>query len=201
MKFVTVLGVFFYTIVFFLIGGFLIAFALDWLDLQDIYKIVGYMQLNLNTKIITGLVGSLLIIISISFAQLILGGIEKERTIAFNAPTGQVTIALSAVEDLIKRLTQNFSVIKELRPSVVAGKKGVEVNLRIILQSEVNIPDLTSQLQETIKTKIQEMLGIEEQITVKIHVAKIITYGEKKKKESTDQEQEATPPFRGYGRT
>lgn len=194
MRLITSLGIFFYTIVLFLIGAILIAFAMDLLSIQDIYNIFQNMQLSLNSKIITGLAGILLILISIFFAQLILGKMEKERTIAFNAPTGQVTIALSAVEDLIKRLAQNFPEIKELRPDVIASKRGVEVNLRVILQSEVSIPDLTSQLQDVLKNKIQSMLGIEEDITVKVHVAKIVSYGEKKKKASTDQEPLA--PFR-----
>jgi uncharacterized alkaline shock family protein YloU len=200
MRLFIALGVFFYTVVFFLIGGLLIAFALDWLTVDDINRTVQYLQLGFNARIITGLVGFLVIVINIFFAQLILGRIEKEKTIAFNTPTGQVTIALSAVEDLIKRLAQSFSEIKEMRPDVVASKRGVEVNLRVVLQSEANIPDLTSHLQETIKTKIQEMLGIEEQISVKVHVAKIISYREKRQKESTT-EKEALPPFRGYGRT
>jgi len=201
MKFVTVLGIFFYTIISFIIGGFLIAFALDWLKVQDIYSILGYMQLNLNSKIITGLAGFLLVIISVSFAQIILGKMEKEKTIAFNTPTGQVTIALAAVEDLIKRLTQNFSEIKELRPNVIASKKGVEVDLRVVLFSEVNIPELTTHLQDVIKTKIQGMLGIEEQITVKVHIAKIITYGEKKKIPAVPPSEETLPPYSGYRRT
>ena len=198
MRTVTAIGIFFYMVLSFLIGGGLIAFALNWLNAQDIYKVIEYMQISLNSKIITGLVGFLLILISVFLAQLILGRMEKEKTIAFNTPTGQVTIALSAVEDLIKRLTQNFPEIKEMRPNVVASKRGVEVKLRVILQSEVNIPDLISHLQEIIKTKIQEMLGIEEQITVKVHVAKIITYGEKKK--GSSMEQQTLPPFSGYGR-
>jgi uncharacterized alkaline shock family protein YloU len=201
MKFITVLGIFFYTIISFIIGGFLIAFALDWLKVQDIYSILGYMQLNLNSKIITGLAGFLLVIISVSFAQIILGRMEKEKTIAFNTPTGQVTIALAAVEDLIKRLTQNFSEIKELRPNVIASKKGVEVDLRVVLFSEVNIPELTTHLQDVIKTKIQGMLGIEEQITVKVHIAKIITYGEKKKIPAAPPSEETLPPYSGYRRT
>ncbi len=200
MRFITAVYIFFYTIVFFLIGGYLIALALGWLGIQDIYRMIEYTQLSPNAKIITAAIGFLLIIISISFAQLILGRMEKERTIAFNTPTGQVTIALSAVEDLIKRLTQNFPEIKEMRPNVIANKRGIEVNLRAVLQSEVNIPDLISHLQEMIKTKIQEMLGIEEQITVKVHVAKIIASEEKKKTDSPEAET-ATLPFRGYRRT
>ena len=199
MKFVTILCVLLYTILSFLIGGILIAFVLGWLGPQDIYDAVNYIQQSPNSKLITGLVGLLLIIVSIFFTQIILGRMEKERTIAFNTPTGQVTIALSAVEDLIKRLSLNFAEIKEMRPDVIASKRGVEVRLRVILQSEVNIPDLTSHLQEMIKSKIQEMLGIEEQITVKVHVAKISTYREKVKGESI--EEETKPPFRGYRKT
>ena len=198
MKLVTSLGVFFYTVIFFIIGGVLIAAAFGWIGAKDIYAIADYLQLNLNSRIITGLVGFLLIIINISLGQLILGKIEKEKTIAFNTPSGQVTIALQAVEDLIKRLTQNFAEIKETRPDVIASKKGVEVNLRVILQNETNIPDLTGHLQEMIRTKIQEMLGIEEQITVKVHVAKIITYVEKKKKSQAADE--IIPPFGGYSK-
>ncbi|MFH1678672.1 MAG: alkaline shock response membrane anchor protein AmaP [Candidatus Omnitrophota bacterium] len=198
MRFITVLVVFFYTVISFLIGGSLIAFSLDILEIQDVLGIFEYMQLSINSKVIIGLAGFLLIVISISFAQLILGRMEKEKTIAFSTPTGQVTIALSAVEDLIKRLKLNFPKIKELRPNVIASKKGVEVKLKVILFSEVNIPELTNHLQELIKARIQEMLGIEEQITVKVHIAKIITFGEKKKAIINE---EALPPYSGYGKT
>lgn len=201
MRFITVLGIFFYTIISFIIGGFLIAFAMDWLKLQEIYSLLGYLQINLNSRVITGLAGFLLVIISVSFAQIILGKMEKEKTIAFNTPTGQVTIALAAVEDLIRRLTQNFSEIKELRPNVVASKRGVEVDLRVVLFSEVNIPELTNHLQDLIKTKIQEMLGIEEQITVKVHIAKIISYGEKKRAPAAPASEEPLPPYGGYRKT
>ncbi|MFC1658333.1 alkaline shock response membrane anchor protein AmaP [Candidatus Omnitrophota bacterium] len=198
MKFITSLGVFFYTVVFFIIGGFLIAVALGLLSSQDIYRIVDYMQINLNSRIITGLCGFLLIVVNISLGQIMLGRIEKEKTIAFNTPSGQVTIALQAVEDLIKRLTQNFMEIKEMRPDVVANKRGVEVSLKVVLQKEANIPELTGHLQDMIRTKIQEMLGIEEQITVKVHVSKIVSYTEKKKKGQAADE--VVPPFGGYAR-
>ena len=157
MRFLTVLCVFFYTVSSFLIGGLLIALASELLLAQDITNAILFTQLNLNAKIITGLLGLMIIMIGVSFAQVILGRMEKEKTIAFHTPAGQVTIALSAVEDLIKRLSLSFPEIKELKPDVIANKKGVEIKLRVILYSEVNIPNLTSQLQELIKMKVQEM--------------------------------------------
>jgi uncharacterized alkaline shock family protein YloU len=200
MRFFTVIGVIFYTTVLFIIAGILIVFALNWLPTNDIIQVIGYIQLSPNSRIITGLMGILLILISISFAQLILGRLQKEKTIAFSNPTGQVTISLSAVEDLIKRITSGIHEIREVRPDVIATKRGINISLRLILRSEANIPDLTSQLQDMVRSKVQEILGIEEPITVKIHVAKIITSEEREKKRKETEKDNPSIPFSGYGR-
>jgi len=203
MRFLSVLGIIFYTSIVFFIGGMLIIFALNWLPLHEsLSELMLYLPLSLNSRLIIGLVGILLIVISVSFAQVILGKMQQERTIAFANPQGQVTISLAAVEDLIKRLTRGMPEIKEIRPDVIATKKGIRVDMRLILASEVNIPELTSRLQETVKAKVQDTLGIEEQIIVRIHVAKIISTEDKdKKKKESDREEQHPIPFGGYGRT
>lgn len=203
MRFLSVLGIIFYTSIVFFIGGMLIIFALNWLPLHEsLSELMLYLPLSLNSRLIIGLVGILLIVISVSFAQVILGKMQQERTIAFANPQGQVTISLAAVEDLIKRLTRGMPEIKEIRPDVIATKKGIRVDMRLILASEVNIPELTSRLQETVKSKVQDTLGIEEQIIVRIHVAKIISTEDKdKKKKESDREEQHPIPFGGYGRT
>jgi uncharacterized alkaline shock family protein YloU len=152
----------------------------------------------MNSRIVIGLSGALLILVSFSFARLILGRLQREKTIAFDTANGEVTIALSAVEDLIRRLTGVLPEIKELRPDVIAGKNGISVDLRVVLKKEANIPELTSRLQEITKSRIQEVLGIEEQINVKIHIAKIATVEDKKRKEV--EKEEPTAPLSGYGR-
>ncbi|MEW6171308.1 MAG: alkaline shock response membrane anchor protein AmaP, partial [Candidatus Omnitrophota bacterium] len=198
-RFFTVLGIIFYTTVSFLVGGAMIAFSFRWIAPGDLSNIVDFIIQPMNSRIIFGLAGLLLILLSISFAQLILGKIQRERTIAFSNPLGQVTISLIAVEDLIKRLVSSIYEIRELRPDVIAGKKGLEVDLRIILRAETNIPDLTMRLQDLIKNKVQETLGVEEPIVVRIHVAKIVAQEEKKKKEEHDF-QNPTIPFHDYGK-
>ncbi|MEI6631715.1 MAG: alkaline shock response membrane anchor protein AmaP [bacterium] len=198
MRLFTVLGILFYAVVLILIGVVLIVFSLNLLQAQDINSALAYLHYNLNSRIIVGLSGALLILISFSFAQLILGRFQRERTIAFATASGEVTIALSAVEDLIKRLAGVIPEIKELRPDVIASKKGILVDLRVILRSEANIPELTSRLQEITKSKIQEVLGLEEQNIVKIHVGKIISIEEKKRRETLKEEPPI--PFGGYGR-
>jgi len=200
MRIFTVLGIVFYAGILILIGVALIVLSLNLLQPQDINNLFVYIQYSPNSRIIIGLSGLLLILISFSFAQLILGRFQREKTIAFNTSSGQVTIALSAVEDLIRRLAGIMPEIKELRPDVIATKKGIMVDLRVVLKSEANIPELTSRLQEITRSKIQEVLGIEEQIIIKIHVAKIISPEEKERKKKELEKEQPTIPFSGYGR-
>lgn len=200
MRIFTVLGILFYAVVLILIGMILIIFSVNLLQPQDINNLLAYIQYNINSRIIVGLSGLLLIVISFSFAQLILGRFQRERTIAFTTASGEVTIALSAVEDLIKRLAGVLPEIKELRPDVIATKKGIIVDIRVVLKSEANIPDLTARLQEITRSKIQEILGLEEQVIIKIHVLKIISIHDAERKRKELEKDEPTIPFSGYGR-
>ena len=201
MRFFTVLGIIFYAAIVIVIGVALIIFALNLLLPADINNLLMLVQSSQNSRVVVGLLGILLILISFSFAQIILGKFQREKTIAFTTSSGQVTISLSAVEDLIRRLAGIIPEVKELRPNVVANKKGIIVDMRIILRSEANIPELTSRLQDITKSKIQEILGLEEQVIIKIHVAKI-AHDEKdsRKKRDFEKEDSSAIPFSGYGR-
>ena len=201
MKFFTVLGILFYAGVIIITGLALIVLSLNLLLPQDINNLLVYVQNSQNSRVIIGFSGLLLILVSFSFDQIILGRFQREKTIAFSTSSGQVTISLSAVEDLIRRLVGIIPEIKELRPNVVANKKGIAVDMRVVLRSEANIPELTSRLQEIAKSKIQEVLGLEEQIIIRIHVAKI-AHDEKdnRKKRDYDREDKSAIPFSGYGR-
>ncbi|MDD2751545.1 MAG: alkaline shock response membrane anchor protein AmaP [Candidatus Omnitrophica bacterium] len=198
MRVFTVLGILFYSIIIIFAGLALIAFALNLLPVQEISSLFILLLGSMNARIIIGLSGLLLILISFSFAQLILGRFQREKTIAFTTSSGEVTVALSAVEDLIKRLTGIIPEIRELRPDVIATKKGIEVKLRVILKSEANIPELTARLQEITRGKIQEVLGVEEQIIIRIHIAKIISIEERDRKRNNLPTDEPTIPFGGY---
>ena len=200
MRIFSILGVLTYATVLILLGVVLIVFSLNLLRPQEIYDFLIYLQGAINSRVAVGLAGFLLILISFSFAQLILGRFQREKTIAFTTASGEVTIALAAIEDLIKRIGSVIPEIKELRPNVVAKKNRIEVYLRVILRSEANIPELTSQLQEITRAKIQEVLGVEEQIIVKIHIAKISALEERDKRRRELAKDETTIPFSSYRR-
>jgi len=206
MRFLKVAGIYFYSAVLILMGIIIITVAILFslknnpIHTQDITDFFYYFQSSLSARIAAIFSGSLLILISSWFADLILGRFHQEKTIAFPTETGEVTIALSAVEDLIKRLNSYLPEIKELRPDVIAGKKGIIVDLRVTLRSEANIPELTERLQKITRSKIQEVLGIEEEIIIKIHILKIVSPEEREKKKKDFDKQDTSIPFSGFNR-
>ncbi|MFZ5799845.1 MAG: alkaline shock response membrane anchor protein AmaP [Candidatus Omnitrophota bacterium] len=203
MRFFTFIGVVFYTLILWLLGGLIIGFCLHLIQIADVTHILQAVYTFNDLRITTGIIGVLLILLSFSFARLILGRMQKERTIAFENPSGMVTVSLSAVEDLVKRLSLQLPEIRDTRPEVIATKKGIEIDLRIVLRSEVNIPDLTARFQDLIKSRIQEILGVEEAVTVRVHVAKIVGDEEekgKKKKGAAEEREDSAVPFQGYSK-
>lgn len=165
---------FFYTVVFLAIGCGLILLVLNRVPTNDFERAMEYLYSNMNLRISIGLVGLLVIIYSIVALQVALGTMQREKTIAFENPSGQVTVSLSAIEDFIRRTSDHMPEVKELRANVTAGKKGINVINRAVIYSDTNIPEVTEKIQAMLKNKIQEMLGIEEAINVKIHIAKIV---------------------------
>ena len=201
MRLFTLFGLIFNTIFFILLALIIAGFAFNIITPQMIFESVTEIHQNPHSGLILGLISALIILISISFTQSVLGKMQREKNIAFPTPSGEVSISLAAVEDLIKRLTLQVPEVKNLRPDVIMGKKGILVNLRIDLRSETNIPELTERLQDLVKSKIQTLLrGIDEPILVKLHVAKIISLEDKGKKKTNSEPGEPSVPFYGYGR-
>ncbi len=166
--------VFFYSLIFSLIGVCLIFFALHLAGKYDLSLIFDYVTRFPNLPWVVGFSGLLLILVSFSLASISFKKFQEEKTIGYSTVGGQVIISLSAIEDFIRRLTQHMPEVKELRSEVVVGRKGIEIESRVVLWSTSNIPDITEKVQSLIKGQVQELLaGIEKPIFVNVHVIKI----------------------------
>lgn len=192
------LAILFYLLTCLALGFMLIVLAFNTIPLSEIEYAVKTAYSSSDIRMITGGVGVGIVLIGLLIAQLTSGKLQREKTIAFENPDGQVTVSLSAIEDLIKKISRQIPEIKELRPTVIASKKGVNVLNRVILYSGANIPEVTEKMQNVIKTRVQEMLGVEEPILVKIHVSKISSTEKQKAEVKEAQPQQA---FKGieYG--
>lgn len=173
MKLLNIFLTFVYTTIFLMLGFILILFGFHLqgaINLSELFLKIKNMP-NLGLTSIAS--GFLIVLLNLTIIRAMFSKFQREKTIAFNNPNGQVLVSLVAIEDYIKKSSANIREIKEIRANVIAGKKGIDISARVTLWSDTNIPEATDKIQSMIKNSLQEMLGIEEAITVKVHIHKI----------------------------
>ncbi|MFA5338769.1 MAG: alkaline shock response membrane anchor protein AmaP [Candidatus Omnitrophota bacterium] len=199
MKILNRLTMMFFLIVFITIGLFLIAVSIRSVESEPIMNALDSINASTTLRIGVGAVGFLLIVISWASYQFTVARIQRQKNIAFNNPDGQVSISLSAIEEFIRKIGSSLPEVKEMKSDCIATKKGIDISTKVIFWADANIPESTEKIQGLVKSKIQEMLGIDEPIIIKIHVTKIATRPDAKPvaKKGKDKD-DVSLPFGGF---
>jgi len=184
------------------VSSLILIYVLNWLDYEDVSNVLFVLYHDEQLRMIFALLAGVILLQNYTFYRYFSVNVHRDKIIAFDNPSGRVTVSLVAMEDLVRRMLIKNDEVKEVKPNIVASKKGLQVKIRLVLRSDVNIPELTSKLQNAVKQKIQDTIGLEESLDVSIYVGKISH--ERFKKQSTSKEkipEEKSPtnvPFQGY---
>lgn len=187
-----------YIVLFILLGFVLMAFSLHWIPIEGTVLWLELSYAGRDIRLAFFLTGAGLILLNWLYADLALARVRRQKTIAFDNPDGQVTVSLAAIEDFIRRSTEELPEVKELRSDVIARKGKILVRARVVLWADAHIPEAAEKIQSVVRSKVQEMLtGIEEPIRVRVHVAKIVPR-DSKGSPSDRRGAPYIPPLRGY---
>ncbi len=198
MWLMTRMAIIFYITILWATSLAVILFVFHVIDLDTINHLTYIIYNDQKVGWIVAAIAAAIILTSILLENIIYGRRRRERTIAFDNPSGTVIVSLSALEDLIKCLTNEMPQIKEIRPFMrVTAKKGLQIEAKLILRAQVNIPDLTAHLQELIRRRIEEVIGMEGKVSVRVHVTKIHLEEVKSVKRGVDIDS-GHVPFHGY---
>jgi len=193
VKIFTGIVIFFYTLVFVAVGSLVIAFALGYITPQTVNELLIRIPTDLNIRMIIIMIGVGIIVISLAIMQLAFGSGKQEKSISFENPNGQVTVSLSAIEDFVRRLGREFKEIQDLRPLVKVKKGNLTITCKTYLLEDLSIPEITQKIQDTVKNRVNKLLGNAEEVKVLIDVIKIVEKGKRSK--NKNEEEEATVPF------
>jgi len=197
MWLLTRIAIIFYIFVIWATGAAVILFVSHVLDLQTIQRLLLLVYFDDQSGAIAGICAGAIMFMSFLLARLIYGRRQMERTIAFENPHGGVTVSLTALEDLIKRLIVQVPEAKEIRPYMIATRKGLEVDIKLVLRHEANIPELTARFQDLVRKKIEDAVGMEGKFNIRVHVTKI-SLDDIKSKNKDEFQVPAQAPFHGY---
>ena len=137
--------------IFFALG--LLGLAFNIVTPLMVFNIFTEISRNPNSALILSLISALIILISVSFTQSVIGKMQREKNIAFTTPSGEVSIALAALEDLIKRIALQVPEVKSLRPDVVVGKKALRLTSGLTCVRKPVFLNLPSVCRNWSKTK------------------------------------------------
>ncbi len=203
MKFLMRVGAFIYVMMVFFICCLVFSYVLEAFPIQTLMKFLHIAFLNEQYRLGVGIFVGILMLLTIVFYRIFLLSIQQDKVIAFDNPSGRVSVSLVALEDLIKRKISKLYEIREVKTKIRAkGRRGLQAKITLIMCSEGHIPDITSNVQSIVKNKIQDVIGLDEPVNISVFIGKIIpdeTHSQKSQEEvNGDNKTEPNIPFQGY---
>ncbi|MFC1644390.1 alkaline shock response membrane anchor protein AmaP [Candidatus Omnitrophota bacterium] len=195
MNFFKRLGALIYMLMMLGAGAIALAVSLNVLTVErwtETFKIINETS---SYQITLTVIGGLFVLIGIIAPFRLHKRLKGSRVVAFQNPDGEVTVSLAAIEEYIRKIAKGIPGIKDVRPRVDISKKGIDVIIRVSLSSGANIPEVTERLQLEVRNKVQNMLGVEEKINVRLHINRFIK-GAQQEGGAEDSPGTAHVPFR-----
>ena len=151
-------------------------------------------------RIAIGVVAVIMLCVNFMFYRLFTSNLERGKIIAFDNPSGRVSLSLLAMEDVLKRMLERLTEIKDVKLLIRPLKKGLNVRINLVVYSDLNIPEATHRIQDFVKKKIQDTIGVEGHIDIAIYIGKILPTPQREKFSGENKSENPDPPipFRGY---
>ena len=85
---------------------------------------------------------------------------------------GQVNVAVSAVEELVNKVTGRVHGVKEVSSQMLSSPAGVGIKIQASVSPEINVPNVSAEIQNAVKEKASEIFGLAVN-NVEVHIESI----------------------------
>lgn len=185
-----------YFLIMMALGAVFICVALNTVPSTFIAEAVDAVRADMYLSIAVGVAGLMAIISGVLVLIRSRKNKGRNRLITFQNPDGEVTVSISAIENYVQRVARGIPGIADVKASAKVGKKGIAIVSFVAVSAGTNIPEVTENIQMTVKSKVQDMLGVEEKITVTMHITKILKETGEPVDEDEGEGKPVSPPFR-----
>jgi len=127
---------------------------------------------GVNQRWILGILGVIGILISIMLLRNSLKSKIPTQTDVIVTSLGKIKITINALEFMAEKIAKQVSGVKETKPTIKSTSNGIAIFLKVSLAPDVNIPEITAQIQNKIKEHFSKVAGIDVE-EVRILVTKL----------------------------
>ncbi|MBM7622760.1 alkaline shock response membrane anchor protein AmaP [Sporohalobacter salinus] len=110
---------------------------------------------------VVGVIGAILLLVALRILYPLFKKKEKNKnTIVRENSLGQIRISLLAIDALVNKAVTQTRGVKEVESKLKVGEKGLNIFLEVIVTPDINIPEISEELQESIKEYLKQTTGV-----------------------------------------
>lgn len=84
-----------------------------------------------------------------------------EKVVIKQGLQGEIAITVPAIKVLIMKAIKQVEGVRDIRPRVAQSSEGLVINLHMAINPELSVPDLSQQIQSTVKQYLQDTGGLQ----------------------------------------
>lgn len=86
---------------------------------------------------------------------------EKIQTINHQGELGEYRISFEALHNLVLQATRDIKGVRDTRPRLALKETGLVIDLKLSTLPDLKVPDLVEEVQNKVKTYVQEISGVD----------------------------------------
>jgi uncharacterized alkaline shock family protein YloU len=101
---------------------------------------------------------------------------EKEKmtgSIFSHTEIGEIRVSFKAIENMVLTAAKKIKGVREVTTNIESSEQGLLISLHIKALSDLPLPDLVKELQETVREYVQEISGTNV-VEIKVNVENIV---------------------------
>ena len=135
----------------------LIFVALGWTS--PLLYGVNYLMKSINNWVL-GITGTIIFAVSLTILISSFRSKPDKMTPIHETALGKVHITIPALEHLIIKSAKSVQGIRDVKPYLKGTAEGLDVQLKIQVAPDINIPHVTESLQKTVKEYVLKTAGL-----------------------------------------
>lgn len=126
----------------------------DWLAWEELGHSVENTTVLIVVSFLVLLISLRMFVISIRPAKNNMPSIDQRTNF------GDIKISLETVENLTLKAAARQKGVKDLKARVSVTEAGIELTIRAVVDGDTPIPDLSEEMQRTVKEHVEDITGI-----------------------------------------
>ena len=124
------------------------------------YRLAASIASSYYSGIIIAIIALVLLISAISFFVVGLRTNRDKKAVSKYTNIGEVKISLNSIENIALNVAGKISSIRDVKAFVSKVDDNVSITIKASVLPDVNIPLISSELQESVKSAVEENSGI-----------------------------------------